>query len=98
MIDWAHILERFLIHFFSAGGFLLGAVTAWQWAVRRWDFVWEWVELILPALVIFSFAATREAYDVWNGGSLVKSAFDLASWLLGLGVTAWGLYRFGQRQ
>ena len=39
----------------------------------------------------------REVFDVAGGGSPLKSVCDWISWLLGLGVSVWALYRLVPR-
>ena len=87
--------QRFLIHFFSSGGLLIAAVLTWNWLLRRFRWLRDYEVLILPGLLILWLTATREAYDVWNGGSLLKSISDFISWAFGVGVWVFGLTRIG---
>jgi hypothetical protein len=50
-------------------------------------------QLLIAALAVFAFSTLREAYDVSVGQPLVKAFTDYASWIIGTGVGAWGLYR-----
>ena len=91
-----HILERSLIHFFASGGLLLAFIYSWSYAKQRAKNLELYETIILPALLILWTTAMREAYDVYNNGSLVKSIFDLISWFIGVsvwGVVIWKLRR-----
>lgn len=95
-----HILDRAVIHFFSSCGVLLCVVFAIRWAARKWPnpFLPKTYEMLLTvsALLVFAFSTLREAVDVSNGQTLFKAFCDYASWLLGCGVSAFGLYRIKQ--
>ena len=39
----------------------------------------------------------REIFDVAAGGLLIKSISDWISWIAGLGVSVWALYRLTPR-
>lgn len=87
MSELLHIVDRALIHFFSAGGLLL-----WVWfglrALGRRKAGWvpgtvTW-QLVLAALLVLLVAVAREPIDVWQGGWVGKSYADMASWVLGL--------------
>ncbi|RPH38308.1 hypothetical protein EHM92_00055 [bacterium] len=94
----AHILDRFLIHFVSACALVLCAFFFVSWLARRYRI--EWIpgsleaRLFLSAMIVFAASTLREAYDVANGGPLIKSFTDYASWFLGCAASAWGLYRY----
>lgn len=94
-----HILERFVIHFTSATSLVLVMFMLLRSLARHgytnWLPTWR-ASLIVAALFVFAVSTTREAYDVANGQPLVKAFTDYASWLLGCGVAAWGLTRFGK--
>lgn len=96
----AHILERGMIHFFSSAGVTLIALWGF-WTLERkaswWPQLHGWWELILPATVSFLCISLREVFDVAAGGSILKSVCDWLSWLLGLGVSVWALYRLSPR-
>lgn len=98
MGELVHIVERFLVHFFSATGIVLAVSTFLRFARRKKRYSWlpdgTRATLVWAALIVFSVAVLREAYDVSAGGWVVKSYFDYASWALGCGVGAWGLIRY----
>jgi hypothetical protein len=92
-----HIIERFVIHFFSATGLVLSVATFLRYAKRKKSYNWlpegARATVIWAALVVFAASTMREAYDVSVGGWVVKSYFDYASWALGCGIGAWGIIR-----
>ncbi len=99
MIDWAHIAERAVIHYFASAGVYLPMLwLAWVGERKRW---WPplrgWWELALPAGVSWAAISTREVWDVAAGGSPVKSVADWLSWLAGLGTAVWLVYRLAPR-
>ena len=95
-----HILERFVIHFFSSAGVYLIALWGF-WLLERkvswWPKPRGWWELILPALLSFLFISFREVFDVAGGGPVAKSVSDWISWSAGLGAALWALYRLTPR-
>ena len=95
-----HILERSVIHFFSSAGVYLIALWGF-WMLERkvkwWPELKGWLELIAPVVATFLFLSFREIFDVNAGGSVVKSICDWLSWFVGLGVSAWALYRLTPR-
>lgn len=92
-----HIVERFIIHLFSAMGLVVGTFFAFQSIHRRLKSSWLpsniGGRLLLSGLLVFGITAMREAYDVANGQPLVKAFTDYASWLIGLGLGIWATYR-----
>lgn len=100
MIDWTHVVERAIIHFFSSGGVYLIAVWGFWLLERRarwWPQLRGWWEFILPAAFSFLFISLREVFDVGAGGAALKSVCDWLSWAAGLGASAWALYRLAPR-
>ena len=95
----AHILERFVIHFFSGAAVLMLALVVLWYCERRWlkYHLRGWMFFILPALISFTLISFREIWDVSAGGPLIKSVIDWVSWLLGIGGGAYGLYRLSPR-
>ena len=85
----AHIVDRFLIHFFASGGLLIAGTLGYSFAKRWFKNIDRYESTIVTALLIVWLTATREAYDVYNGGPLIKSIADFISWTLG--VTVWGI-------
>ncbi len=88
-----HILERFVIHFFASTSLVVGVYFLILFLMRRFKDYTQFLPLAMAALVVFAFASLREAVDVSNGQPLVKAFTDYASWLLGCGASAWGIYR-----
>jgi hypothetical protein len=94
-----HILDRFVIHLASATSLVMAATFAIMYLRRKIADSQQWIpanfnsQLLLAALLVASVAFMREPYDVNNGQPLVKAFFDFASWIIGTGVGAWGLYR-----
>ena len=100
MADFVLILERAVIHFFSSAGVVLLALYGFWYLERKvswWPQTRGWWDLILPALVSFVIISFREVFDVARGGSPVKSVCDWLSWLAGMGVSIWALYRLFPR-
>lgn len=93
-----HIVERSIIHLFSAMGAVVCAFFALQTLYRRLDNN-SWLpsniggRLLLAGLIVFGITAMREAWDVANGQPLIKAFTDYASWLVGLGLGIWATYR-----
>ena len=83
------IIERGIIHFFSSAGVSLIALTGF-WLLERKVRWW-------PSLHGWWAISFREIFDVAAGGLLVKSISDWISWILGLGVSVWALYRLTPR-
>lgn len=77
MESWTHILQRELLHIAWSPVTYLSAFFTMRWLYRRWP---EHSRVIFPAVVAFAFIAPREACDVWNGGSLLKSVLDMTTW------------------
>ena len=94
----AHIVERIIIHFTSATSLVLMLAVLLRYLGRRFPSPWLPVSmnqtLVYAALGVFAISTLREAWDVAGGQPLVKAATDYASWLLGTGFAAWGLYRW----
>lgn len=102
MAEAWHILDRFTIHFFASTSLVLLATFALAWLDRRPPsaqlslFVPSTVpsRLTLAAALVWALSMLREGWDVAHGQTLLKAGADHLSWLLGVGVSAWGLYRF----
>ena len=95
-----HILERAMIHFFSATSLVLVVFMLLRSLARRKAARWlptSWkASLVMAALLVFAISTMREAYDVANGQVLVKAFTDYISWCAGCGVAVWGLFRFAK--
>lgn len=94
MESFIHILERFIIHVFSAAGVYLGVYFGVDFLRRRWPL---WFTAILPAILVIGFVGWNEVGDLHRGQSYLKVFFDAASWSLGLGLTVWGLIRYKRK-
>jgi hypothetical protein len=97
MSEFVHVLGRAALHFVSSSGILLMAFFALHFVQRKKR--WPWLpalvqpQLLFAAVCVFAGSALREAYDVAQGQSLAKAVCDYASWILGCGVSVWGLWR-----
>lgn len=93
-----HILERGVIHLFSAMGLVVGVFFGLQ-SLHRRKLMAGWLpsnvggRLVLAGFLVFGLTATREAWDVANGQPIVKALTDYLSWALGLGLGIWATYR-----
>ena len=98
MSEWVHILDRFVIHFFSAYGLVTGLFFLLN-VLRKKTQCANWMPqtymglFIEAALLVCMVAFVREPFDVHEGDWWLKSYFDMASWVLGSGVAVWGNYR-----
>jgi hypothetical protein len=93
----AQILDRGMIHLFSSAGVVLSALLVLRLMARRLDSPWLpgffQSQVLLAAVCVFAGSALREAWDVHRGQSVIKAFADYASWAIGSGLSAWGLYR-----
>lgn len=94
-----HILERGVIHFFASGSLVLATFLLYSYWSKRNTKASEWLPngkslLAFSALSVFAIASLREPIDVALGQTVTKAITDFTSWILGTGVSAWGLYRF----
>ena len=89
-ISWGHILDRTVIHLFSAGGVLLSGLYLKRFIpeARRPD---DWV----IALCAFTVISLREVHDVAEGNPRVKSYIDWCSWAGGFTLWLWVIHRVG---
>lgn len=93
-----HIVERFIIHMFSAMGLVVGVFFGLQ-SLNRRQKMNGWMpsniggRLVLSGLLVFGVTAMREAWDVHNGQSVIKAFTDYASWGIGLALGIWATYR-----
>lgn len=92
-----HAIGRGIVHFFaSAGIVMLGffvlryiqKVKKWPWLPAEFR-----AQIVFAAVCVFAGSALREAFDVAAGQSAWKALSDYISWALGVGVSAWGLWR-----
>ena len=99
MDSFLHILGRFIIHFFSSFSLVVIGFFALKFLAKKVPEAQKFLSptfehlVVLAALLVFTFSTLREAYDVSKGQALTKAFFDYASWLLGTGCSAFGLYR-----
>ena len=93
-----HVLDRFVIHFFSSGGILLCCFFVLHFVQRKKQWIWlpalMQPQLLLVGVCVFAGSALREAYDVHAGQTLVKAIIDYVSWAAGCACSIWGLWRF----
>ncbi len=92
-----HILERSIIHLFSAMGLVVGTFFGIQSLHRRYAKGWLPANvggrLLLAGFIVFGLTATREAWDVSQGQPVVKALTDYLSWAIGLSLGIWATYR-----
>jgi hypothetical protein len=90
-----YALQRYVLHIFHSPAFYLLSVAVFYWLVRKfhWRRMQGWWALIAPAVFIFIFISGREIWDVSAGDPVWKSITDWSSWITGLGLTVWGVYR-----
>ena len=95
-----HALGRGIIHFFSSAGIVLVGLIVLRFVQRKK--AWPWLpanfqaQLVFVAVCVFAGSALREAFDVAAGQGIGKAVSDYASWALGTGCSAWGLWRLFQ--
>ena len=93
-----HVLDRFVIHFFSACGAVLACLFVLLMVIRKCKNkllpTSKEQALLVAAIVVFAFSTVREAWDVAAGQTLTKAGFDYVSWLTGCGVAVWALIRW----
>lgn len=85
-----HILTRAFVHIVSAAFVYLLIYFLTSFLERRLQ---HW-KLILPAVIALGYIGWNEVYDLSQGQSVVKAVTDAGSWIVGLGLAVWGLYRF----
>jgi len=96
MAELAHILDRFVLHFVMSTGVLLLAMVGFIYLQRRvlwFPTLHGWWSYVVPALLSFAIISLREVFDVYYGQLVAKAVTDWCSWVLGLGVAVWGMYR-----
>jgi hypothetical protein len=99
----AHIMDRFVIHFFSSAGLVLLLVHILGYIRRRVPDSVQWIpetimqRLVVAALCVFAGSALREGYDVSRGQPLAKAVTDHISWLLGTAMSVWAIYRLPKK-
>jgi len=95
-----HAFWRGVLHFVSSGSLLMMSFFFFDWLRRRKKFrIREFLPqniggvLTMAALFVFACSTLREPLDVHNGQPIRKAPTDFFSWLLGLGIHAWAVYR-----
>ena len=98
----SHQRERFIIHFFCAGGVLTLAQTGFWFLERkvRWisKLLKGWLWFIVPGVAAIFAINLREPFDVAAGGDLIKSYIDPIGWTLGVIIFSWGRWRLHERE
>lgn len=94
-----HTLERALLHVASGGSVALLAMATWHACASRG---WLWILrgksfYALPALIAVFAISLREPWDVANGDPALKSTFDWLSWVMGIGLAQYALWRLTDR-
>lgn len=95
-LRWGHVLDRFVIHVFSAGGVSLLVL----WLAARFvppELLPGWTFYGVPLGVAFTCISFREIWDVRNGNPMTKSVCDFVSWIAGFGLSAWLLREIAAR-
>jgi len=88
-MEFFHILDRFVIHFFCAIGLVHFMYYLVAWVVRKRKQSHNWLpmtkpaQLVLAALLVVFFAFLREPFDVSNAQWVGKAYIDLSSWIFG---------------
>lgn len=94
-----HIVDRFLLHFGWTVWLISGLWFLLRMIKRKKDVSWLpdlWKhQLLLCGILVALGPLTREAWDVYNGQSLIKAFTDYISWIFGSAVSLWGIYRIG---
>jgi hypothetical protein len=90
-----YVIERYVLHIFLAFAIYLIATAGFYWAIRKlnWSRMQGWWALVSPAVLAFIFISGREVFDVYHGDPVYKSFTDWSSWIVGLGLAIWGIYR-----
>ena len=94
-----HILHRALLHLACGGSAAIAALTAWHELAER-GVLWRLrghTYYVLPALIAVSLIALREPFDVAQGDPAIKSLIDGGSWVAGVGLAEWALWRLTGR-
>lgn len=93
-----YILDRSITHIFAST--LLVSVVFFilqSWYRRRYFYGWVpnnvKERLVLSGLFVFGGAAAREVIDVYRGQPLIKAFTDHLSWLVGILISLWCIYR-----
>lgn len=91
MNEFAHIIERSIIHIFSAGTVYLGFCIGYEWFRRKFS---KAMDQILPGLLAILIIYLREPFDVAHGQSLLKAVIDPISWAAGIAGVWWLIRRY----
>lgn len=92
-VERKHIAERFVIHFFSSGGVMLGSLIGLKYAAPHLSILPAALnqQVLFAAVCIVAGTSFREAYDMKQGQTLTKAIWDYSSWVAGCLFSAWAI-------
>ena len=92
-LDWGHVWARARVHIGMAPWVMMGVTWGfYRLGMKKpaWKLSGPWRYLV-PWMASLLVIIPREAWDIWNGGHIVKSAFDMGEWALALGLAVFVL-------
>ena len=81
--DLWHTINREIMHIFWGPGVYLACLIGFLSLEKHWKSfprLKGWWQLIVPAVPFMFIVFAREAFDVYNGGALLKSIIDWSTW------------------
>ena len=84
-----HVVQRFGLHVLASNALVTWTFFGVRMARLKWPKFARYtpsnmrVQLVMCAILVALGAFSREAYDVSQGGLLIKSVFDMISWIVG---------------
>lgn len=93
------IVERFFLHFVCSFFFYALILVALSFWARKNQKAAQWLgdlkpRMVISALLVGLLFPLRELWDLFaNNNTIVKGYFDIASWILGGGSSAFLMYR-----